>query len=76
MKKIFTLIAVCAIVTSCAQSGEQTKSSEDLDIFLDLVEEDNLVEGPIASSASWIASNFIGYDSQKNLSRLWKKVYS
>ena len=65
MKKLFILIVICAIVTSCAPSGEQTKSSEDLDLFLDSVEADNLVEGPIASSASWIASNFIGYDSQK-----------
>jgi len=73
MKKLFILIAICAIVTSCAQSGEQTKSSEDLDIFLDLVEEDNLVEGPIASSASWIASNFIGYDSQKILADYGKR---
>jgi len=73
MKKLFILIAICAIVTSCAQSGEQTKSSEDLDIFLDLVEEDNLVEGPIASSASWIASNFIGHDSQKILADYGKR---
>ena len=55
MKKLFMLIAICAIVTSCAPSGEQTKSSEDLEIFLDSVEEDNLVEGPIGSSDSLIA---------------------
>ena len=65
MKKIFTLIAICAIVTSCGQSGEQSKSSEDIEIFLASVESENLLEGPTVSSASWISSNFITYDSQK-----------
>ena len=65
MKKIFTLIAICAIVTSCGQSGEQSKSSEDLEKFLASVESENLLEGPTVSSASWISSNFITYDSQK-----------
>ena len=65
MKKIFTLIAICAIVTSCGQSGEQSKSSKDLEIFLASVESENLLEGPTVSSASWISSNFITYDSQK-----------
>ena len=65
MKKIFTLIAICAIVTSCGQSGEQSKSSEDLEKFLASVESENLLEGPTVSSASWISSNFMPYDSQK-----------
>jgi len=65
MKKIFTLIALCAIVTSCGQTGEQSKSAEDLEIFLASVEEENLTEGPTVSSAYWISSNFITYDSQK-----------
>ena len=65
MKKIFTLIAVCAIVTSCGQTGEQSLTSEDLEIFLESVEQENLIEGPTVSSASWISSNFITYDSQK-----------
>ena len=65
MKKIFTLIAICAIVTSCGQTGEQSKSAEDLEIFLASVEEENLTEGPTVSSAYWISSNFITYDSQK-----------
>jgi hypothetical protein len=37
MKKIFTLIAVCAIVTSCGQTGEQSLTSEDLEIFYQLL---------------------------------------
>ena len=65
MKKIFTLIAICAIVTSCGQTGEQSKSAEDLEIFLASVEKENLTEGPTVSSAYWISSNFITYDSQK-----------
>lgn len=65
MKKIFTLIAICAIVTSCGQSGEQSKTAEDLEKFLASVEEENLTEGPTVSSAYWISSNFITYDSQK-----------
>ena len=65
MKKIFTLIAICAIVTSCGQTGEQSLTSEDLEIFLESVEQENLIEGPTVSSASWISSNFITYDSQK-----------
>ena len=65
MKKIFTLIAICAIVTACGQTGEQSKSAEDLEIFLASVEEENLTEGPTVNSAYWISSNFITYDSQK-----------
>ena len=65
MKKLFTLIAISAIVTSCAPSGEQSQSLDDLDLFLASVEEENKIEGPIASSAYWIGSNFITYDSQK-----------
>ena len=39
MKKLFMLIAMSAIVTSCAPSGEQSKSLDDLDLFLASVEE-------------------------------------
>ena len=73
MKNLFMLIAISAIVTSCAPSGEQSKSLDDLDLFLASVEEDNLTEGPIVSSAYWIGSNFITYDSQKVLSDYSKR---
>ena len=33
MKKLFLLIAIAAIVTSCSQTSEQTRSESDLDIF-------------------------------------------
>ena len=65
MKKLFLLIAIVAIVTSCSKTSEQTKSEEDLELFLEKIEKDNLLEGPTLSSAYWIGSNFITYDSQK-----------
>ena len=64
MKKFFTLVAISAIVTSCSQTSEQSVSEADLKLFLDEVEESNLKEGPIVSSAYWIGSNFITFDSQ------------
>ena len=45
MKKLFLLIAIAAIVTSCSQTSEQTKSENDLEIFLEQIEKDNLSEG-------------------------------
>jgi peptidyl-dipeptidase A len=64
MKNFFTLVAISAIVTSCSQTSEQSASEADLKLFLDEVEESNLKEGPIVSSAYWIGSNFITFDSQ------------
>lgn len=64
MKKFFNLVAISAIVTSCSQTSEQSVSEADLKLFLDEVEESNLKEGPVVSSAYWIGSNFITFDSQ------------
>jgi peptidyl-dipeptidase A len=64
MKKFFTLVAISAIVTSCSQTSDQSLSESDLQLFLDEVEESNLKEGPVVSSAYWIGSNFITFDSQ------------
>ena len=64
MKNFFTLVVISAIVTSCSQTSEQSASEADLKLFLDEVEESNLKEGPIVSSAYWIGSNFITFDSQ------------
>ena len=75
MKKIIFIIAMIAIVTSCAKTGEQSKSIEDLETFLEKVEKQNIEEGPIISSASWISSNFITYDSQKVIAD-YSKRYS
>ena len=65
MKNFLFLTLICIIVTSCAQSSEQSDQNEDLDKFLALVEEENKKDGPVIYSASWISSNFITYDSQK-----------
>ena len=65
MKKLFYLIAIAAIVTSCSQTSEQSTSENDLKVFLEKIEKDNLSEGPVVSSAYWIGSNFITHDSQK-----------
>ena len=75
MKKLFLLIAIAAIVTSCSQTSEQTKSENDLEIFLEQIEKDNLSEGPIVSSAYWIGSNFINHDSQ-NIVADYSKRYT
>ena len=75
MKKLFLLIAMSAIVTSCSQTSEQTKSENDLEIFLQKIEEDNLSQGPVVSSAYWIGSNFITYDSQ-NIVADYSKRYT
>ena len=75
MKKLFLLIAIAAIVTSCSQTSEQTKSENDLEVFLEKIEKDNLSEGPVVSSAYWIGSNFITHDSQ-NIVADYSKRYT
>ena len=65
MRKFISILSIVVIVTSCVPSGEQTSKIEELDIFLNEVEKQNLELGPVISSASWISSNFITYDSQK-----------
>ena len=64
MKNFLSLILLI-IVTSCAPSGEQTQTNQDLEEFLANVELENKKDGPVIYSASWISSNFITYDSQK-----------
>ena len=65
MKKFLSILSILVIVTSCVPSGEQTNQIEELDIFLNKIEKENLEFGPVISSASWINSNFITFDSQK-----------
>ena len=75
MKKLFLLIAIAAIVTACSQTSEQTTSENDLEVFLEKIENDNLSEGPVVSSAYWIGSNFITHDSQ-NIVADYSKRYT
>ena len=65
MKNFLSILSILVIVTSCVPSGEQTNQIEELDIFLNEIEKENLEFGPVISSASWISSNFITFDSQK-----------
>jgi len=65
MKNFLSILSILVIVTSCVPGGEQTNQIEELDIFLNKIEQENLEFGPVISSASWISSNFITFDSQK-----------
>ena len=65
MKKFLSILCISIIVTSCVPGSEQSDKYNELDIFLEKVEKENLQNGPVISSASWISSNFITYDSQK-----------
>ncbi len=65
MKKFLSILCIFIIVTSCVPGSEQSDKYNELDIFLEKVEKENLQYGPVISSASWISSNFITYDSQK-----------
>jgi len=65
MKKFLIILCIFVIVTSCVPGSEQSEKYNELDIFLEKVEKENLQNGPVISSASWISSNFITYDSQK-----------
>ena len=52
------------ILISCADSTESV-TEQDAKDFLAEVQEKAVTEGPVYSSAYWIQSNFITYDSQK-----------
>tara|TARA_B100001057_G_scaffold116927_1_gene115501 strand:+ start:8614 stop:10416 length:1803 start_codon:yes stop_codon:yes gene_type:complete len=59
------MISIAFIVASCDTSSELNSQNQKLEDFLTEVEEENKKDGPIISSASWISSNFITFDSQK-----------
>ena len=65
MKIFLSMICIIFIVSSCDNSSEQNSQNRILEDFLTKVEEENKKYGPIISSASWISSNFITFDSQK-----------
>ncbi len=65
MKIFLSMICIIFIVSSCDNSSEQNSQNRILEDFLTKVEEENKKDGPIISSASWISSNFITFDSQK-----------
>ena len=63
MNKLFIYTFAIFLLQGC--SNETKLTEEDAILFLDEMEEFNSEEGPVASSAYWISSNFITYDSQK-----------
>tara|TARA_A100001015_G_scaffold114969_1_gene127677 strand:- start:4994 stop:6814 length:1821 start_codon:yes stop_codon:yes gene_type:complete len=65
MKIFLSMICIIFIVSSCDTSSEQNSQNRILEDFLTKVEEENKKDGPTISSASWISSNFITFDSQK-----------
>ena len=65
MKIFLSMISIAFIVASCDTSSELNSQNQKLEDFLTEVEEENKKDGPIISSASWISSNFITFDSQK-----------
>ena len=63
MKKGFLYTFLVLILVNC--SGQPTNVTEqDAKDFLAEYERAAVTEGPVVSSASWISSNFITYDSQ------------
>ena len=64
MSKYLTIILSLLFILSCS-NGADTVTEEDAKQFLAEVEEKAKTEGPVYSSAYWIQSNFITYDSQK-----------
>ena len=65
MNKLFSLVISIFILASCSSSDSEIKTISDVESFLEKVEQENNALGPVASSAYWISSNFITYDSQK-----------
>ena len=64
MSKYLTIILSLLLILSCS-NGADTVTEEDAKQFLAEFEEKAKTEGPVYSSAYWIQSNFITYDSQK-----------
>ena len=64
-KFFFSALLAIFLFSSCSSQQTNTLNESDVEAFLERVELEDKTLGPIASSASWIGSNFITYDSQK-----------
>ena len=64
MSKYLSITLSLLLILSCSD-GADTVTEQDAKDFLAEVEEKAKTEGPVYSSAFWIQSNFITYDSQK-----------
>lgn len=71
MNKFFWVLPILIII-SCSQPSSQL-TEQDAIAFLDKVEAQDAALGPTASSAYWIGSNFITYDSQKVVADFGKR---
>ena len=60
-----TLLLSIVVISSCSSQQAATLNESDVETFLERVELEDKTLGPVASSAYWIGSNFITYDSQK-----------
>ena len=60
-----SLLLSIFVISSCSSQQSNVLSESDAEAFLERVELEDKTLGPIASSAYWIGSNFITYDSQK-----------
>ena len=63
MNKFFIYTFIILLLQGCANETKLTE--QDAILFLEEIEEFSSEEGPVVSSAYWISSNFITYDSQK-----------
>jgi len=64
MNKLFILVITILITVSCSTNDSKAKTISDVETFLERVEQEDKALGPVISSAYWISSNFITYDSQ------------
>ena len=64
MKKIFLSICILALTVGCSNDQGSNLSEDDVKEFLSEYEKKYTQDGPVISSAFWIASNFISHDSQ------------
>ena len=60
-----TLLLSIVVISSCSNQQTSTLNESDVEAFLERVELEDKTLGPVASSAYWLAANFITYDSQK-----------
>ena len=64
MKKIFLSICILVLIVGCSNDQGSNLSEDDVKEFLSEYEKKYTQDGPVISSAFWIASNFISHDSQ------------
>ncbi|MDG2297700.1 MAG: M2 family metallopeptidase [Gammaproteobacteria bacterium] len=64
MNRFVYLIFLFPLVMGCSNNGQEQPTAEQAKEFLEEYETTATTEGPVISSAYWIASNFITHDSQ------------